>query len=145
MHPFPGAVRSFGAPVVARVAARARARVGNERGTMMVEALIAVSVFTLLGAAVLSGSSATRNASERAEQAAVAENLARNQLATILAAPYQDPPHSYTPISTPPGYAVTADALELVVNDTNIAAIVVAVTVNGEAALTLESIRVRAP
>ncbi len=59
------------------------------------EALIAISVFTLLGAAVLSGSTATRSASASAEQAAVAEDIARNQLETILAAPYQDPPHSY--------------------------------------------------
>ncbi len=138
-------VRSAGLPVVARVAARARARIRDERGTMMVEALIAVSVFTLLGAAVLSGSTATRNASASAEQAAVAENIARNQLETILAAPYQDPPHSYAPISTPPGYAVTADAQELIGGDTNIAIISVAVTLNGEPILTLESLRTRAP
>ena len=112
---------------------------------MMVEALIAVSVFTLLGAAVLSGSTATRNASASAEQAAVAENIARNQLETILAAPYQDPPHSYAPISTPPGYAVTADVQELIGGDTNIAIISVAVTLNGEPVLTLESLRTRAP
>ncbi|MCI0816102.1 MAG: hypothetical protein J4N29_03535 [Chloroflexi bacterium] len=117
----------------------------SQRGTMMVEALIAVSVFTLLGAAVLSGSTATRSASTRAEHAAVAENIARNQLETILAAPYQDPPYSYTPISTPPGYAVTADALELVVNDTNVATIVVIVTLKGEPVLTLGSVRTKAP
>ena len=121
------------------------ARLRNQRGTMMVEALIAVSVFTLLGAAVLSGSTATRSASASAEQAAVAENIARNQLETILAAPYQDPPHSYAAISTPPGYAVTADARELVVNDANIATVVVTVTVKGEPVLTLESIRTKTP
>ena len=142
MHP---SVRSVGPSVVASAAARACARVRSQRGTMMVEALIAVSVFTLLGAAVLSGSTSTRNASARAEQAAVAENIARNQLETILAAPYEDPPHSYAPVSTPPGYAVTADAQVLVVNDTNIATIVVAVTLKGEPVLTLESVRARAP
>ena len=138
-------VRSAGLPVVARVGARARACAFNERGTMMVEALIAVSVFTLLGAAVLSGSTATRSASASAEQAAVAENIARNQLETILAAPYQDPPHSYAPISTPPGYAVTAGAQELVGGDTNVAIISVSVTLKGEPVLTLESLRTRAP
>ena len=130
-------VRSVGPPVLARLR--------NQRGTMMVEALIAVSVFTLLGAAVLSGSTAARNASASAEHAAVAENIARNQLETILAAPYQDPPHSYAPISTPPGYAVTADAQELVVSDPNIATIVVTVTLKGEPVLTLGSIRTKAP
>ena len=112
---------------------------------MMVESLIAVSVFTLLGAAVLSGSTPTRNASARAEQAAVAENIARNQLETVLAAPYQDPPYSYTPISTPPGYAVTADALVLVGGDSNIATIVVVVTLKVESVLTLGSLRPRSP
>ena len=130
-------LRSLGLPAFARLR--------SQRGTMMVEALIAVSVFTLLGAAVLSGSSATRNASASAEQSAVAENIARNQIETILAAPYQDPPHTYSPISTPPGYAVTAEARELVVNDTNIAAIIVTVTLKGEPALTLESIRTKGP
>ena len=122
-----------------------RRLVRGERGALLMEALVAVSVFTLLGAAVLSGSTATRNASASAEQAAVAENIARNQLETILAAPYQDPPHSYAPISTPPGYAVTADVQELIGGDTNIAIISVAVTLNGEPVLTLESLRTRAP
>ena len=130
---------------VGRLAERAGARLCDERGAMMIEALIAVSVFTLLGAAVLSGSTATRNASASAEQAAVAENIARNQLETILAAPYQDPPHTYTPISTPPGYAVTADAQELIGGDTNIAALVVTVTLKGDPVLTLESLRTRSP
>lgn len=123
----------------------ARARSRDQRGTMMVEALIAISVFTLLGAAALSGSTATRNASASAEQAAVAENIARNQIETILAAPYQDPPYAYTPISTPSGYAVTADALVLAANDTNVATIVVTVTLKDTTVLTLESVRTRAP
>ena len=75
----------------------------------------------------------------------MAENIARNQIETILAAPYQDPPYSYTPISTPSGYAVTADALVMVGGDTNVATIVVTVTLKGAPLLTLESVRTRAP
>ena len=112
---------------------------------MMIEALIAVSIFTLLGAAVLSGSTATRNASASAEHAAVAENITRNQIETMLAAPYQDPPHTYAPITTPPGYAVTAEAQELVGGDTNIATLVVTVTLKGDPVLTLESLWTRSP
>ena len=138
-------LRSLSLPSVARMAAGARARVRGQRGTMMIEALVAISVFTLLGAAVLSGSTATRRASASAEHAAVAENLARNQIETILAAPYQDPPYSYSTISAPSGYAGTAYALEFVVNDANIAVIVVAVTLKGEPVLTLESVRTKAP
>ena len=133
--------RSAARAVVARWAARAH----GERGAMLIEALIAISVFTLLGAAVLSGSTVTRQASASVEHTAVAENIARNQMETILAAPYQDPPHTFTPISTPPGYAVTAEAQELVVSDPNIATIVVTVTLKGTPVLTLESIRTKMP
>ena len=122
----------------------AHARLRDPRAATMAKALIAIIVFTLLGAAVLAASSATRTASASVEQAAVAESIALDQIEIILAAPYEDPPHTYTPISTPPGYAVTAEARELVVGDRNIAMISVAVTLDGVPVLTIESIRTKA-
>ena len=117
----------------------------EERGALLMEALVAVSVFTLLGTAVLSGSSTMYRALAGAEQDALAENVARNQIEVILAAPYQDPPHTYTPLPAPPGYAVTAEAQEVVAGEPNIARLVVVVTLNGEPAMTLESLRSKAP
>ena len=117
----------------------------GERGALLMEALVAVSVFTLLGTAVLSGSSTMYRALDDVEQAALAENVARNQLEVILAAPYQDPPHTYTPLSAPPGYSVTAEAQEVVAGDPNIARLVVVVTLNGEPAIAIESLRSKAP
>ena len=132
-----------------RLTERARGSVrfplAEERGALLMEALVAVSVFTLLGTAVLSGTSTMYRALAGAEQDALAENVARNQIEVILAAPYQDPPHTYTPLSAPPGYAVTAEAQEVVAGEPNIARLVVVVTLNGEPAMTLESLRSKAP
>ena len=142
-------MRLFRSRSWSRLSERARRRVlfglAEERGALLMEALVAVSVFTLLGTAVLSGSSTMYRALGNVEQAALAENVARNQLAVILAAPYQDPPHTYTPLSAPPGYAVTAEAQEAVAGDPNIGRLVVVVTLNGEPAMTLESLRSKPP
>ena len=142
-------MRLFASRSWSRLSERARWRVpfglAGERGALLMEALVAVSVFTLLGTAVLSGTSTMYRALEDVEQAALAENVARNQIEVILAAPYQDPPHTYTPLSAPPGYAVTAEAQEVVAGDPNIARLVVTVSLHGEPAMTLESMRSKAP
>ena len=142
-------MRLFASRSWSRLAERARGRVllglAEERGALLMEALVAVSVFTLLGTAVLSGTSTMYRALEDVEQDALAENVARNQIEVILAAPYQDPPHTYTPLSAPPRYAVTAEAQEVVAGDPNIARLVVVVTLNGKPAMTLESLRSKPP
>ena len=120
-----------------------KAIVGDQRGALLAEALIAVSVFTLLGSAVMTSMSATGAASERIQTRATADTLASNQLTAILSAVYQDPPYTYTPLTPPSGYTVTAEALEFVPGDTNIAKIVVIVSRAGKPAATLESLRLK--
>jgi type II secretory pathway pseudopilin PulG len=127
--------------LAARVGPRLRPALHDERGTLLMETLIAVSVFTLLGAAVMTSMSATGRAAQSIDENATSENLARNQIETVLAAAYQDPPHTFATITPPAGYAVTAQAVELVSGETNIAKIIVSVTRNGEPTLTLESVR----
>ena len=128
---------------LAHRAARVGPRLRDERGALLVEALVAVSVFTLLGAAVMTGLSATGRAARSIDESTASENLARNQIETVLAAAYQDPPHTFATLTPPPGYAVTAEAVELVPGDPNIAKIVVSVTLNGQPTLTLESVRLK--
>ena len=118
-------------------------RLQDQRGALLLEALVAVSVFTLLGTAVMTGLSATGSAAEGIEVSSTAENLAANQLETILASPYQDPPHTYAALTPPPGYTVTAEALELVPGDSNIANLVVTVFRDGSQVLLLESARLK--
>ena len=120
-----------------------RRLVRGERGALLMEALVAVSVFTLLGSAVMTGLSATGNAAQRIEVGATAENLASNQIETILAAAYQDPPYTFSTLPAPTGYTVSAQALEQVPGDDNIAKIVVTVYRDGVAELVVESLRLK--
>jgi len=115
----------------------------DERGEFLAEALISVTVFTLLGTAVMTSVSASGLAAKSMRVVSTADTLASNQLQAILAAPYEDPPHTFSTIAPPPGYAVTAQALEYVMGDTNIACIVIVVSKDGAEMTTLESLRLK--
>jgi hypothetical protein len=123
---------------------RSIARLGRgESGALFIEALVAITVFTLLGTAVLTGVSTTLIAAGGIDERATAENAARNQMETILASPYVEPPATVTPIAAPEGYALAAAIEEYIPGATNIALIVVTVTRNGEQVLVIESLRLK--
>ncbi|MDA0798174.1 MAG: hypothetical protein O2826_03360 [Chloroflexi bacterium] len=98
--------------------------VRDQRGALLAEALAAVSVFTLLGTAVMTSVSATGAASESIRVSATADTLASNQIQEILSNPYVDPPFTFTTITPPTGYSLTAVAEQYIPGDTNIAKII---------------------
>ena len=114
-----------------------------ERGAFLAEALILVTIFTLLGTAVMTSVSASGSAAKSTRVVSTADTLASNQLQAILPAPYEDPPHTFSTIAPPPGYALMAQALEYVMGDTSIARIVIVVSKDGAAMTTLESLRLK--
>jgi hypothetical protein len=115
----------------------------GERGAFLAEALAAVSVFTLMGTAVMTSVSATGAASEVIRVSATADTLASNQMQEILSQPYVDPPFTFTTITPPSGYSLTAVAEEYVPGDPNIAKLVVTVFYGAEIAATLETLRLK--
>ena len=133
------AVRRKTAPAVRWLAALAR---GTD-GALLMETLIAVTVFSMLGAAVLSGLSTAHRSTANTEDQSVAESIARNQMEQVFVDAYLDPPASYTPVATPPGYSVTVDAQEFVVADPNVAKIIVTVFRAGQQVLVVESLRLK--
>lgn len=115
----------------------------EQRGAFLAEALAAVSVFTLLGTAVMTSVSATGAASQNIRVSATADTLASNQIQAILSTTYVDPPFTFTTISPPSGYSLTAVAEEFVPGNTNIAKIVVTVSYGADVAATLETLRLK--
>ena len=113
------------------------------RGSLLLEAVIATAVFTIVGSAVLSGLSTAHISRARAETHSVAENVGRNQMERLFSTTYLDPPSAYPLVATPEGYDVTADAEEYVPGDPAIEKIVVRVSHQGQVVLTLETLRVR--
>ncbi len=107
----------------------------------MAETVVAVLIFTLVGTAALTGLSATLNVGSKAETQAAAERLGRNQMEYLFSLDYQEPPATYPAVSAPPGYAVSAVAEGLVLNDPSIEKVVVTVSRDGRAVLVLETLR----
>ncbi len=107
----------------------------------MAETVVAVLIFTLVGTAALTGLSATLNVGSKAESQAAAERLGRNQMEYLFSLDYRQPPATYPAVSAPPGYAVSAVAEGLVLNDPNIEKVVVTVSRDGRAVLVLETLR----
>lgn len=59
---------------------------------MLLETIIAMLVFGVMGAAVLSGLSTAHRAGAKIEQQPMAEVIARNQMEYVLSLPYVEPP-----------------------------------------------------
>ena len=113
------------------------------RGSLMMEAVVAVMVFTAVGVAVLVGVSTTHLSGAKVEGQSVAENIARNQMEYIFSLPYQEPPSTYPAIDTPPGYSVEALAQEYVTGDTFVEMVEVTASHEGQAILALETLRAK--
>jgi len=85
--------------------------VRDERGSTLVGELIALAIVGTALVALLSGLSTSSLGVRMVERRVSAENVARSQMETIKAAPYQPAPAAapYPTVSVPSGYDVTID------------------------------------
>ena len=131
---------------------RVTALAGGNRGGLLIEVIIAMFVFTLVGTAILSGISTTQISGAEVESQAIAENIARNQIEYIMVQAYISPEDldNYDFISFPAGYnlVITKDPLEVNVEGSlqtldsdTIEKVVVTVTYQGNPVLTLETVK----
>ena len=109
----------------------------------MLEVLMAVVVFAVVGTAVLSGVSIAQISGSNLETQSTAENLARNQMESVFTQPYQPVPYTYTSVQLPPGYVAGAQAEEFVTGDGDIQRVIVTVSRDGQDILILETLRAR--
>ena len=115
-------------------------RMGS-RGGLIVEAVVSITVFTIVGSGVLAAVSTTQIAGAQVERQSIGENIARNQMEYIFSLPYQNPPSAYPTIVAPSGYSVTATAEEKEPSVVAIAKIVVTVSQDGQEVLIVETYR----
>ncbi len=87
-------------------------RLGRDcRGSLLLETVVASTVFALVGTAVLSGLSTTYRAGSITEEQSVAEHIARNQMESIFEQVYREPDQTpYPTIAVPAGYSVSTVA-----------------------------------
>ena len=80
---------------------------GNAQGLMLMETIVVVTVFALVGTAVMMGLNTTYATGENTESQSQAENIARNQMENIFTQTYSPPGGSdYATITPAVGYAV---------------------------------------
>ena len=122
---------------------RLTGRARGQTGALLIETLVALVVFGVLGSAVLSGVQTSFVSKRNFDVQSEAENLVRNQLESTLEETYTAWPDTYAAVtSTPAGFTVTAEALKYSTStDTNIQTIRVTVYHQGLPVKVFETVR----
>ncbi|MCH8898075.1 MAG: hypothetical protein IIC33_07265 [Chloroflexi bacterium] len=115
-------------------------------GSILLETVVAVMVFGLVGTAVMGGLGTVNISGAKTESQSIAENIARNQMEYLFSQPYREPQQTpYPNISVPTGYSVstTLDFANTVNPDPEIEKITATVSHDAQIILTLETVRGR--
>jgi type II secretory pathway pseudopilin PulG len=116
----------------------------NARGMMLLETIVVVTVFAMVGTAVMMGLNTTYATGTNTQSQSTAENLARNQMEYIFAQAYSAPGDADYAVITPPvGYDVTAahDYVDPLNPDPDIEKITVTISRDSVDILVLETYR----
>jgi len=116
----------------------------DERGSILIEALVAVLIMGVVIAVALGGLSTTMRGVGVVEEKVTAEALARSQLDSVQEQSYKPPPATYATVTPPaPDYTITAVAEALPPRDINqIQKIRVTISRGGEVLLQVEDVKV---
>ncbi|MCH7785910.1 MAG: hypothetical protein IIC22_00220 [Chloroflexi bacterium] len=130
---------------------RVAALAGGNSGGLLIEVIIAVFVFTLVGTAILSGISTTQISGARVENQSIAENIARNEaeyVMTLAYIPPGGPDYAISPalLPLPQGYTLSAtpttlNVTGLTTDPNTIEVVVVTISYGGNPVLVLESVK----
>ncbi len=122
---------------------RLTGRARGQTGGLLIETVIALTVFGTLGSVVLSGVQTSFISKRNFDSQSVAENLVRNQMEAVLDQTYKGWPDTYSSVtSTPAGFSIVADAVKYSTStDSNIQTVRVTVTHNGETIKIFETVR----
>jgi len=116
--------------------------VNGQQGSILLESLIAVALLVTVLSAAVYGVSVGSKATGTVHDVNTAQNIARSQMEYALNAAYCPPPCSYSVISVPTGYIVTASAETFPGADTNMEYVIVTVSRDGESLARMRGIKV---
>ncbi|MCH7620645.1 MAG: hypothetical protein IH870_01990 [Chloroflexi bacterium] len=121
------------------------AAIRDNRGTFLLETVVASMIFSMVGVAVLSSLGTVNIAGALTEEQSQAENIARNQMEAIFNRVYREPDQTpYPTIALPPGYTVTIDVTHLDgYTDPEVEKIALTISHHGKEVLLLETARYR--
>ena len=118
------------------------ARLADERGFALVEALVAAAIAGMALVVFLGGMSTGLLSTSRSDALSTAHELARSQLEYTKAAAFNAAPYSYATVTPPAGFGVTATAAPVSGGDAKIEQITVTVSQNSVVVYTLQGYKV---
>ena len=118
-------------------------RCGCRRGSLLLEAVVSVLVFSVVDTGVLSGLSVAHTSAVVTQTQTTAEIVGRSQMELMFSLPYRPPPYAYPTIEPPPNYSVSAVAEEHTPGVLDLERLTVTVSHHGSEVLVLETLRVR--
>ena len=114
----------------------------NQRGTLLLETVVALTVFGILGTAVLSSVQTSYISKRQFDIQSESENIVRNQMEYVFEQPYKPWVDTYLTITPPTAYSVLADALQYGTStDPNVETVRITVNHYGQAVKVFETIR----
>ena len=117
----------------------------DDRGTFLLETVVASMIFSMVGVAVLSSLGTVNIAGALTEEQSQAENIARNQMEAIFDQVYREPDQTpYSAVAAPPGYTVITAVTHIDGNtDPEVEKIALTISHHGKELLLLETARYR--
>ena len=114
----------------------------NQRGALLLETVVALTVFGVLGTTVLSSVHTSYLSKTQFDIGSEAENIVRNQMEYVLEQPYKPWVDTYLTITPPAGYSVLAEALQYSTStDANIETVRITVNHDAQPVKVFETIR----
>lgn len=101
--------------------------VQHQGGALLLETVMVMSVFGVLGTTVLGAVQTSFTGKNRFDDQSVAENLIRNQIEYVFEQAYVPPVGTYLSVQPLDGFTVTADALVYDVSSTDIETVLITV------------------
>ncbi len=115
---------------------------GDQKGSVILEAVIAVAILAFVLVAAARALSAGSIGVNTVNNHTTAQNLARSQLAYAQGETYCAPPCSYPTIVPPTGYTITASATSFLGADTHLEYVTVTVSRDGGSVVQITGIKV---
>ena len=113
----------------------------NQQGGLLFEVVVTLTVFGVLGTAVLGAVQTSYIGKRQFEADAEAENIIRRQLDYVWEQAYKVPGQTYLPITPPPGYSVTVESLTWDSGSTDVSTVRVTVDHDGQQVKVFETLR----